>query len=89
MNPPKINPNVHRLLCSKTGAEVPRGDFRRPLGLCPYYPAPGRPLLVRYRLDGVGPALARADSAGRGIWTYESLLPVREPWPGPMYKWSL
>ena len=82
MNPPKINPNVQRLVCSKTGAEVPAGDFRRPLGLCHCCPAPGNPLLVRYRLDGVEPAFARADSAGRGIWKYEPLLPVREPWPG-------
>ncbi|MHC4179619.1 MAG: threonine synthase [Planctomycetota bacterium] len=94
MNPPKINPNVRRLACSKTGAEVPTGDFRRPLGLCPCCPAPGMPLLVRYQLDAVGLGFDRVDSAARwgvsadaiphhrrGLWKYEPLLPVLEPWP--------
>lgn len=82
MNPPKINPTVHRLVCSTTGAEAPTHDFRRPLGLCPCCPAPGKPLLVRYKLDGVELGFAEAASAGRGIWKYEPLLPVLEPSPG-------
>ena len=82
MNPPKINPTVHRLVCSKTGAEAPTHDFRRPSGLCPCCPAPGKPLLVRHKLDAVELGFAEAGSAGRGIWKYEPLLPVPEPWPG-------
>lgn len=82
MNPLKINPNIQRLVCSKTGVEVSTGDFRRPLGLCPCCPAPGKPLLVRYRLEQVDLRSGEAGPTGRGIWKYEPLLPVLEPWPG-------
>jgi threonine synthase len=39
-------------------------------------------LLVRYKLDAVELRFDEAGSAGRGIWKYEPLLPVLEPWPG-------
>ncbi len=82
MNSPKINPGLERLVCSKTGNQVPSGDFHRPLGLCPCCPAPGKPLLVRYKLDGVELRSDVPGAASRGIWKYQPLLPVLEPWPG-------
>ena len=40
----------------------------------------GKPLLVRYDLDGVAETVARDDLARRGpdLWRYRELLPVRQ-----------
>jgi threonine synthase len=67
----RINPNIRRLRCSATDDEVDTGGFKRPIGLCSCCPAPGKPVVVEYDLDKVGPRLDRP-----GLWQYESLLPV-------------
>jgi threonine synthase len=67
----KINPSIQRLLCSATGNEVDTGGFKRPIGLCSCCPAPGKPVVVEYDLEKIGPRLDRP-----GLWKYESLLPV-------------
>lgn len=82
MNPLKLNPRARRLTCSKTGAEVPAGEAPRPWGLCRCCPGPGSPLMVRYEPDADRWKLDGAGASARGIWKYEPLLPVLEPWPG-------
>src|ERR1041385_1450041 len=65
---------VSHLECSLTGE---RYEADRLHGLA----RAGRPLLVRYDLDGVGRALPRDALAGRPqtLWRYRELLPVRRP----------
>ena len=55
-----------------TGERYPKGEVR---GLS----SVGRPVLVRYDLDGIRKAVDRADLARRttGFWRYRELLPVR------------
>ena len=77
-----LNPNIQRLVCSKTGRDVPSDGYQHPLGLCPCCDAPGSPVLVQYRIDRIKSDVGVFDSCRRGIWRYEALLPVREPWPG-------
>lgn len=75
----RINPNVARLVCSKSGREVVASDFSRPVGLCRCCPSPGKPVVVEYDRE-----LVLADLAGRvlgrmpgpGIWRFAPLLPV-------------
>ncbi|MDF7774745.1 threonine synthase [Sphingomonas sp. AOB5] len=63
---------VTHLECSMTGE---RYEADRLHGLSKV----GRPLLVRYDLDGAGAALTKTDLAGRpaDLWRYRELLPVR------------
>ena len=65
---------VTHLECSMTGERYP-ADTLQTLSRA------GRPLLVRYDLDGVRAALGRAALAGRpqSLWRYRELLPVRRP----------
>src|SRR6185312_1785454 len=65
---------VTHLECSMTGE---RYEADRLHGLS----RAGRPLLVRYDLDGVRRALQREALAGRpqSLWRYRELLPVRRP----------
>src|SRR3984893_13218316 len=65
---------VTHLECSLTGAHYP-ADTLQTLS------AAGRPLLVRYDLDGVRRALPRERLATRpqSFWRYRELLPVRRP----------
>jgi len=65
---------VSYLECSLTGARYP-ADTLQTLSKA------GRPLLVRYDLDGVRRALPRAALAHRPqtLWRYRELLPVRRP----------
>ena len=65
---------VTHLECSMTGERYP-ADTLQTLSRS------GRPLLVRYDLDGVRAALGRAALAGRpqSLWRYRELLPVRRP----------
>ncbi|HEY8873247.1 MAG TPA: threonine synthase, partial [Stellaceae bacterium] len=65
---------VSHLECSLTGERYPADQLH---GLS----RAGRPLLVRYDLDGVGRALPRAALAERPqtLWRYRELLPVRRP----------
>ena len=65
---------VSHLECSLTGERYPAGTLA---GLS----RAGRPLLVRYDLDGVRRALPRAALAARPqtLWRYRELLPVRRP----------
>ena len=82
--PVRINPNVARLVCSLSGAEVPHGGFARPIGLCPCCPPPGKPVVVEYDLDAVRRQLPDPlpSAAECGLWTWGPLLPVLEPPPG-------
>ncbi|HSR56256.1 MAG TPA: threonine synthase, partial [Alphaproteobacteria bacterium] len=61
------------LECGATGAEYP------PDRICNLSEA-GKPLLVRYDLDGVAEAVDRDDLANRApdLWRYRELLPVRK-----------
>src|SRR4249920_2380200 len=65
---------VSHLECSLTGERYPADTLH---GLS----RAGRPLLVRYDLDGVRGALPRAALAERPqtLWRYRELLPVRRP----------
>src|ERR1700686_676694 len=65
---------VSHLECSLTGERYPSDQLH---GLS----RAGRPLLVRYDLDGVRRALPRAALADRpqSLWRYRELLPVRRP----------
>jgi threonine synthase len=65
---------VSHLECSLTGERYPADTLH---GLS----RAGRPLLVRYDLDGVRGALPRAALAERPqtLWRYRELLPVRHP----------
>jgi threonine synthase len=65
---------VSHLECSLTGERYPADQLH---GLS----RAGRPLLVRYDLDGVQRALPRAALAERPqtLWRYRELLPVRRP----------
>ena len=62
---------VTHLECSATGDRYPAGKL---IGLSEH----GKPLLVRYDLEGVGDAVERNDLASRtnGMWRYRELLPV-------------
>jgi len=65
---------VTHLECSLTGEHYP-ADTLQTLSKA------GRPLLVRYNLDGIRRALPRAALAARPqtLWRYRELLPVRRP----------
>src|SRR6266705_7024650 len=65
---------VSHLECTLTGERYPADTLH---GLS----RAGRPLLVRYDLDGVRRALPRAALASRpqSLWRYRELLPVRRP----------
>jgi threonine synthase len=65
---------VTHLECSLTGEQYP-ADTLQMLSKA------GRPLLVRYDLDGIRRALPRAALAARPqtLWRYRELLPVRRP----------
>ncbi|MEE8332580.1 MAG: threonine synthase [Alphaproteobacteria bacterium] len=61
------------LECSMTGERYPADEIHN-------LSAVGKPLLVRYDLDGVKGALSKDTLAGRaegGFWRYRELLPVR------------
>jgi threonine synthase len=70
-NPPTF---VTHLECSLTGEHYP-ADTLQTLSKA------GRPLLVRYDLDGLRRTLPRAALAGRPqtLWRYREVLPVRRP----------
>ncbi len=63
---------VTSLQCAATGASLPPDRIYN-------LSEAGKPLLVRYDLQGVGQAVARDDLAARGpdLWRYRELLPVR------------
>ncbi|HZO14530.1 MAG TPA: pyridoxal-phosphate dependent enzyme, partial [Polyangiaceae bacterium] len=69
-----LNPNVSRLVCSRTGATV-ASDLRHPAGLYQ-----GNPVLVEYDLTEISrqpmtpPYISTEEP---GIWRYAPLLPVR------------
>ncbi len=68
---PQVSNFVTHLECSATGDRYPAGEL---IGLSEH----GKPLLVRYDLEGVGDAVDRNDLATRtnGMWRYRELLPV-------------
>ncbi len=63
---------VTHLECSETGEEYPADEIHNLSRV-------GKPLLVRYDLDGVKKALSKAELASRppDLWRYRELLPVR------------
>ena len=63
---------VTHLECAYTGERLPADQVHNLSGA-------GKPLLVRYDLDGVKKALTKAALAGRApdLWRYRELLPVR------------
>src|SRR6202035_4966297 len=65
---------VSHLECSLTGERYPADQLH---GLS----RAGRPLLVRYDLDGIRRALSRETLASRPqtLWRYREMLPVRQP----------
>src|ERR1700724_619496 len=65
---------VTHLECSLTGERYPADTLHN-------FSRAGRPLLVRYDLDGVRRAVPRAALADRPqtLWRYRELLPVRRP----------
>src|SRR5215471_8095708 len=65
---------VTHLACGLTGERYPANTLQR-------LSRAGRPLLVRYDLDGVRRALPREALAKRpqSLWRYRELLPVRRP----------
>lgn len=65
---------VTHLECSLTGEHYP-ADTRQGLSKA------GRPLLVRYDLDGVGRALSKEmlQTRPQTLWRYREMLPVRHP----------
>src|ERR1700720_1530386 len=65
---------VTHLECSLTGERYPADTLHN-------FSKAGRPLLVRYDLDGVRRALPREALAARPqtLWRYRELLPVRRP----------
>jgi threonine synthase len=65
---------VTHLECSMTGERYPADTVQRLSNV-------GRPLLVRYDLDGIHRALPRDNLAARPqtLWRYRELLPVRRP----------
>jgi threonine synthase len=63
---------VRHLECSLTGETYPAGELH---GLSKH----GKPLLVRYDLDGLARAISKADLIARApdMWRYREFLPVR------------
>ncbi len=75
----RINPNVARLVCSRSGREVATEGFAKPIGLCGCCPAPGKPVVVEYDRDRVLASFGGVDLGGAadpGIWRFAPLLPV-------------
>src|SRR5271155_2256323 len=64
-----------------TDLECPLTGERYPADTLHGLSRAGRPLLVRYDLDGIRRALPRAALAARPqtLWRYRELLPVRHP----------
>jgi len=73
----RLNPDIAKVVCSVTGAEIDAEAFSRPLGLCGCCPPPGKPLVVVYELDAIRERLGDAGwGKGPGIWRFGALLPV-------------
>ena len=69
----EINPNITRLVCTRTGEAI-TPDFSRPIGL-----HNGNPVMVEYDLTSISrqPVLPPfVSSLEPGIWRYSPLLPV-------------
>lgn len=68
-----INPNIKRLVCSRTGDEVEHDGFSHPIGLSPA----GFPVAVEYDLEAIKEQLGDDLFEDRpGMWRYVNLLPV-------------
>jgi threonine synthase len=75
-----LNPDIDRIVCSVTGKASYPAEFSQPIGLCSCCPAPGKPLVVVYKLDEIRERF-KEEGGGwddvPGIWRYGALLPVR------------
>lgn len=76
MTEPHVSPQVARLRCSKSGAEVPLASLRKAPGLCSCCPAPGKPLLIEYDAAAVRAAWQPAAARGAGLFRFAAGLPV-------------
>ncbi len=73
-----VSPSIARLVCSRSGARVADRP-NSPVGLCTCCPAPGKPVVVEYDLDGLRPEVERVglcEEGRRGIFRWGPLLPV-------------
>ena len=73
-----LNPDVDKIVCSVTGKAYDPEEFTKPIGLCTCCPAPGKPLVVVYKLDAIRERMEEQGFWGEspGIWRYDALLPV-------------
>jgi threonine synthase len=74
-----LNPVIDKIVCSVTGKAYDPEGFTKPIGLCSCCPAPGKPLVVVYKLDEIRERMEDQGGWGEdpGIWRYGALLPVR------------
>ena len=78
----RLNPDVDKIVCSMTGKAYDPHGFNRPIGLCSCCPAPGKPLVVVYKLEEIRERIEKEGwGNGPGIWRYGAVLPVLGlPW---------
>jgi threonine synthase len=78
----RLNPDVQKIVCSVTGKAYDPQGFSKPIGLCSCCPAPGKPLVVVYKLEEIRERIEKEGwGKGPGIWRYGTLLPVLGmPW---------
>ena len=70
----RLNPDVNKIVCSVTGKAFDPKGFSKPIGLCSCCPAPGKPLIVVYKLDEVRERIEKQGwGSGPGIWRYGAL----------------
>jgi threonine synthase len=75
--PPRLNPAVARLRCSRSGTEVALASLQRPPGLCHCCPAPGKPLVVEYDAAHVRAHWA-STTRPTGLFHFAAGLPVTD-----------
>jgi len=78
----RLNPDIDKIVCSVTGNAFDPKGFTRPIGLCSCCPAPGKPLVVVYKLEEIRERIEKQGwGKGPGIWRYGAVLPVLGmPW---------
>jgi len=78
----RLNPDIDKIVCSVTGKAYDPHGFTRPIGLCSCCPAPGKPLVVVYKLEEIRERIEKEGWGNApGIWRYGAVLPVLGlPW---------